>query len=763
MPTIVAALVKVAVTVWPSIMAATGYSVAAAATFGAAVVLSGVAALNYGLRKIMAQDFAVSQGDGARDVTTRSTIAPQTIVYGQALVSGPVFWIGVAGTNNRDLYTGIALAGHECMNICDVYFDDEQIEDDDIGTPGGTAVGGNVTGGTFAPIGGVTIAKINKHLGTATQDVDADLEDAFSEIDNTWDGKGICYVVTKLTLTDDAQEFWDKRGAPTNVRCSVKGKKCYDPRLEVAAGGTAGASPTNGSYIAYTTNPSVIVCDYLRDTTYGLGILPAKIDWTSVITAATACDASVDVPGGTESRFTCNGCLYMTETHRANVDRLLSSMNGTIIYAAGLYYINAGIYEAPALTLNEDNLIGSIGLKTSFERDDRFNQVGGVFVDPDSNFKLSEFHTVTDASAVTRDNDETLLREITLPFTNTNYMAQRIAYKLTQQTDLQKTLTFPCNMAGLNIKPGDRVSVTLDELNWSSKVFRVIAWAFSDAGDAVGVNLTLREDDSTKYADMASSDYSTVTADGTITAGFPGVSAPSALTATAVVEGIELNWVNPTNMEQFNAIAIYASESSAWSGAVEIGRGMMTSFVQNQSTKEDDIEAGDTRYYWVRALRYGTGTDAGAVSDRFPDSDTSSITATARSSYSATTASGTATAGGTATATITRYDPGQTSVTVDWQISGGDGTSSNPFPTVLTIKRNTGGSAVTVKTYGGISGDYTEAAGPDPNIAFGNFNANFVDTDTTELGSRTYNLTSSTNSAYAYTEALEIEVTQTRG
>lgn len=759
MSLIVAALVKVATTVWPSIMAATGYSVAAAATFGAAVVLSGVAAMNYGMRKIMAQDFAMSQGDAGRDVTTRSTISPQTIVYGQALVSGPVFWIGVAGTNNRDLYTGIALAGHECMNICDVYFDDEQIEDDDIN--GGAAAGGNVTAGTFAPIEGVTIAKINKHLGTSTQTVDSDLDAAFTEIDSTWRGRGICYVVTKLTLTADAQEFWDKHGAPTNVRCSVKGKKCYDPRLEVAAGGTAGASPTNGSYIAYTTNPSVIVCDYLRDTTYGLGILPAKIDWTSVITAATACDTSVDVPGGVEKRFTCNGVLYMTETHRVNLDRLLSSMNGWIVYAAGLYYVNAGIYTAPALTLNEDNLIGPIGLKTSFERDDRFNQVGGVFVNPDANFKLTDFHTVTDSAAVTRDNDETLLREITLPFTNTNYMAQRIAYKLTQQTDLQKTLTFPCNMAGLNIKPGDRVSVTLAELGWTSKIFRVIAWAFSDAGDQVGVNLTLREDDSTKYADMAEGDYSTVTPDGTITAGFPGVDAPSALTATAVIEGIELDWTNPTNMEQFNAVAIYASETNAWGHAsrVEIGRGMMTSFVHNQSTAADPIEAGDSRYYWVRALRYGTGTDTGAVSDRFPDSDTSTITATARSGYSTTTATGSATAGGTASATITRYDPGQTSITVDWQISGGSGTATNPFPSTLTIKRGT----TTVKTYANIAGDYTVGSGGDPNIAFGNFNANFVDTDTTELGSRTYNLTSSTSSAYAYTEALEIEVTQTQG
>ena len=759
MSLIVAALVKVATTVWPSIMAATGYSVAAAATFGAAVVLSGVAAMTYGLRKIMAQDFAMQQGDGARDVTTRSTIAPQTIVYGQALVSGPVFWIGVAGTNNRDLYTGIALAGHECMNICDVYFDDEQIEDDDINS--GAAAGGNVTDGTFGPIESVTIVKINKHLGTATQAVDADLDAAFTEIDSTWRGRGICYVVTKLTLTDDAQEFWDKRGAPTNVRCSVKGKKCYDPRLEVAGGGTAGASPTNSAYIAYTSNPSIIVCEYLRNTTYGLGILPAKIDWTSVITAATACDTSVDVPAGTESRFTCNGVLYMTETHRVNLDRLLSSMNGWIVYAAGVYYVNAGIYTAPALTLNEDNLIGPIGLKTSFERDDRFNQVGGVFVDPASNFKLSDFHTVTDAAAVTRDNSETLLREISLPFTHSNYMAQRIAYKLTQQTDLQKTLTFPCNMAGLNIKPGDRVSVTLAELSWTSKVFRVIAWAFSDAGDQVGVNLTLREDDSTKYADMASGDYSTVTADGTITAGFPGVSGPSALTATAVVEGIELNWTNPTNMEQFNAVAIYASETNAWGHAslVEIGRGMMTSFVQNQSTAADPITAGDTRYYWVRALRYGTGTDTGAISDRFPDSDTSSITATARSAFSTTTVTDSATGTDTASATVTRYDPGQTSITVEWQISGGGTSHTTPFPATLTIKRGT----TTVKTYANISGDFEEGPGVDPNIAFGNFNANFVDTDTTELGSRTYNLTNSITGSSVYTRSYSIEVTQTRG
>ena len=131
---------------------------------GATVVLAGVAALNYGIRKIGAIDVNFQEPDATRDLTVRSTVAAMKIVYGEAVVSGPVAFAGVAGTNNRDLWTVVALAGHEVSAITDVYFDDVKIVNADIN--GGAAGGGDVGGtGTYRKVwvGSTltTIVKIN--------------------------------------------------------------------------------------------------------------------------------------------------------------------------------------------------------------------------------------------------------------------------------------------------------------------------------------------------------------------------------------------------------------------------------------------------------------------------------------------------------------------------------------------------------------------------------------------------------------------------
>ena len=90
-------------------------------------------------------------------------------------------------------------------------------------------------------------------------------------------------------------------------------------------------------------------------------------------------------------------------------------------------------------------------------------------------------------------------------------MAQRLSNKLIQLSDQQKVVSFPANLSALRITAGDRVQVSVEELNWSNKVFQCAGWTFSEDG---GVNLTLREDSSTSYADPAVNEYSTVTATG---------------------------------------------------------------------------------------------------------------------------------------------------------------------------------------------------------------------------------------------------------
>jgi predicted nucleic acid-binding Zn-ribbon protein len=552
----------------------------------------------------------------------RGTVEPQKLIYGQALVSGPITFVAVAGTDNNDLYHQIALAGHECESITDIHFDNEVIPTSAINS--GAAGGGAVTTGTFGPLNGTTICKINKHLGTSTQAADADLVATFTNYTSAHQGKGIANIVTKWTLTDESQEVWDKK-KPSDIKALVKGKNdIYDPRLDTSAG----ANPSNSSYQGWSDNPALCIANYLTDTKFGLGVATSKIDWAAVVTAANACDVSVAIPTSTtEKRFTANGVLFGTDSHRNNIDKLLSAMNGDLIYTSGKYVIHAGVYAAPTESLDEDDLTGAIAVKTSVERSARFNKVTGTYISPSENHKTVEFPAVQLTAALNRDNGETLTKNVNLPFTNSSYMAQRLANKMVQLSDQQKVITFPANFRGLRVAVGDRVSVTVSELNYSAKVFRCVSWSFSDTADG-GVNLTLVEDDSSSYADPTESAYSTVSASGVLTQGFPGVPDPQNLTATAGLKNIELNWSNPTQTSKFNEIAVYASPNSSWASKVEIGRVRGTQFIHDASNAADPISPGDTRYYWIRALAYGAGSGAGVESDRNPDNDTSNVSAT---------------------------------------------------------------------------------------------------------------------------------------
>ncbi len=608
---------KVVLTYLGASSVATGVAIAA----GTLIVAAGVYTASAALKSLL-PDLSMPQADTdkTRQQTVRGTVEPQKVVYGQALVSGPIFFVGVSGDENRDLYHGIALTGHEVEAITDIYFDSEIISNSQI-------TNNAVTSGTFGPKDSETICMIEKKLGTDTQASSSLLTNTFTPWTSAHQGKGVSYIVTKWTLNDGSQEVWD-RLKPQNIKALVKGKKdIYDPRLDVAAGNAAGDNPTNAAYQAWTDNPALCTANFLMDAKFGLGVPASKIDWADVVTAADACDVSVVIPNsGTQNRFTANGVIFATDSYRASLNKLLSSMNGSIFYSNGNYRIKAGVYEAPSLSLDEDDLTGPITVKTSVERGERFNTVRPIIIDPAQNHKTSEVPQVQLTSAVSRDNDEVITRDVQLSFTNSSFMAQRIAHKQIQMSDQQKVINFPANLSALNIDIGDRVSVTVAELNYSNKVFRCVNWAFADTQDGA-VNLTLVEDDAGSYADPTAGEYSTTTADGTITQGFRGVPDPQNLSATAGLKNIELNWTNPVNTSKFKEIVVYASPNSQWSSKVEIGRTLGTQFFHDASTAADPIAAGDERYYWVRAVAYGTGSGSFVESDRNPDNDTSTINA----------------------------------------------------------------------------------------------------------------------------------------
>jgi len=607
-----------------------GVGSAAAGTIALAAATAVVVGGSIAAARALLPDMSMPQvdTDRSRQQTVRGTIEPQKLVYGEALVSGPIFFVGVAGTDNNTLYHAVALTGHEVDDITDIHFDNEVITDAQINQLA------QVTGGEFGPTSEAPseyICLIERKTGSSTQVSSSLLTSTFNDWTSSHRARGISYVVTQWKLTDSSQEVWD-RLKPNNIKALVKGKKdIYDPRLDVAAGNTAGDNPTLGVYQQWTDNPALCVANYLTDTRFGLSIPASKIDWAAVVTAADACDVTVTVPNsGTEKRFTANGVLFAGDTHRTNINKLLSAMNGSLVYSNGIYTIRAGIYEAPTESLDEDDLAGAVTVKTSVERGDRFNTVRPIFIDPSQRHKSVEAPEVQLTSAVSRDNGEVLTRDIQLPFTNSSFMAQRIAHKQIQLSDQQKVITFPANLTGLRVDVGDRVQVTIEELNYSNKVFRCAGWSFSDTQDGV-VNLTLLEDDSGSYADPTAGEYSTISASGVITQGFRGVPDPQNLSATAGLKHIELNWTNPSNPKLFETIAIYASADSSWSNAQLIGETRGTQFFHDGANPIDPVSVGDTRYYWIRAFAYAGDKNTSStfiVSDRNPDNDTSNIVQT---------------------------------------------------------------------------------------------------------------------------------------
>jgi len=600
------------------IIVATGVSGATAATIMTVAAVADIALVASSQKKQEA-DARKAAAAAPRDAMVRSAIEPSKIVYGRARVSGPVVYTNTKptpGTNdNNTLWTVVSLASHECDDIEAIYLDGDKIPSSIIDWAGT----GGVTSGTYGPISGNEVTNFYRRLGSDTQSHVSELASAFSDWTSSHVGKGTCYIVSAFELgTRTGEGVWSN-GAPQNIRAVVKGKKVYDPRLDSTNGGSGLHRLADPSTWEWSDNPALCLADYLFDADLGMGaegVAYADIDWAMVATAADQCDATVTVPsGGSTKRFTCNGVLDTGTAYADNIRNLLSSMAGTLTWSGGKYRIRAAAYEAPTYTFTENDIVGDVQVQPERPRAQRFNTVRGTFVDPSADYAATQFLRVQDSDYLsTRDDGQELTTSIALPMTNDQYMAQRLAWRSLRLNNQQTTAVVPLNWKALKVGVGDRINLTVSELSWSSKVFVVDAWSFDPEK---GFMLTVREDSASAYTDPALGDYSTRTAAGTIVFNDPAVPSPSGLTATSEKEGILLEWEAPSMPSMYDEVVIYASPDSDWANAVEVGRVRGTRF-------RHELTRGTTRYYWALSEDVD-----GRESIRDPDSDSSSITATA--------------------------------------------------------------------------------------------------------------------------------------
>lgn len=412
------------------------------------------AILGYALNSLTSRPTAVSRGYKT-NVNQVGAALPHQVIYGETVVGGAVFYqtLTSSGSTNDRLHRCIAFAGHEIDSYQAIYLNGQEVTLDG---------SGNVTAPTE-----FTNVRIKQHLGSPTQTADSTLVSEVTEWTNAHSAKGIAYLYVRF---EDASEF--QTGIPT-VSARIRGKKILDTRT---------------STTAWSDNPAMIIRDYLTSD-YGLKEDSTAINDTLFEAAADVCDGIVS----SAKRYTCNGAFTLEAGPEEIIRSLLSSMGGVFWNYGGQWAVLAAEYNAPTITLTEDDLRGPLEVATRHSRRDNFNKVRGQYKGEETDWQPDDYSPVAGPTYLEEDNNIETSTELNLLFTDTEVMARRIAKTFLRRNRKQITVAGSFGLNALKLKVGDNVYLTVSEMGWSSKVFEVVDWRLGINEQDIQVNMILRE------------------------------------------------------------------------------------------------------------------------------------------------------------------------------------------------------------------------------------------------------------------------------
>ena len=540
------ALVVAAVATGVGVGAAVGAVTGIASTVSFASVFVTSAVLG-GLSMALAKKPSTSASMQARMITTRQAIAPWRVIYGQCRVGGAITFIW---TDGHWLYMIVTLAGHVCEEIGDIYFNDELVPIDP-GTAGAT--------GKYAGY-----AWVRKSTGDEVG-IPSWCSWLSGVTGNVWTTDHRQTGRTKIIISLSKSTDIFPSGIP-NITAVVKGCKVYDPRTTLTAWSANAALCVNdfltnsafgfGADYATEVDATALtaaanICDqnvtlavgtgtgYVTSGTYSIGAVAITLtggsgtiiagdeitfaDDTNVyfvaapltagvvtlarglVTAISTSKAATIVSPTSEKRYTVNGTFTVDQQPKDTLANLVAQMAGKVVSAGDQWYIFAGAYEAPTLTLTESDLSGQISVQSLVARRDSCNGVKGVFVDPNNAWQACDFPPVASTTYMTQDGGQRIWKDIDLTaFCISGTQAQRLAKIELLRTRQGLTVSMTCKLTAYAAMTGHTVAVTSEKFGWTAKAFDVVSSSFAiladNAGGAtLGVQLGLRETASAIY------------------------------------------------------------------------------------------------------------------------------------------------------------------------------------------------------------------------------------------------------------------------
>lgn len=451
------------------------------------------------------------------------------IVYGKVRLGGmETIPATLSGEYDENLHKVLTIAGHEIDSYTAAHFDTTPINNSFIGPMAFTSSDGQVTGDQFSGH-----AWIRRYRGTSTDSADRILCDVSSARFGLSRAPGIAKAA--ITLKYNADVY---KSIPT-VTFTIQGKRCYDARLD----SSPGADPTNPAYSVWTQNAALCLTDYLM-ATYGGEYSADDIDWTTVVTAANACDATVNIPGSTtQPRYTCNGVLMATEEFTRNVRALVDCMLGRVIFRDGKWRIYAGSWQTPTFTIQKSDWISGLSIRFEQGRKKRFNRMRCWFVDAARDWQRVECMPRSNSTYRTADGGETIDAETEQLLCTNEYETQRKTEFLLRQSRNQITVTGRLPPRFQDVALWDTGTIVFDHLGWSSKTFRCTGMDLHADGSMDGVFL---EEQSGDWTDLDAAEYNTQSTTPLPGSNVTRPSEPQGFSAVSQVNGtILFSWTRP--------------------------------------------------------------------------------------------------------------------------------------------------------------------------------------------------------------------------
>lgn len=422
----------------------------------------------------------VNQAPYARNVLTpasQSRVDDGTITLPSDYVAGTAIatWTTGSGQDTQQGIASVSVAGLTATIT---------------GAPGGSTVHLAYTRDV-----GSRYVRIRPYLGTATQNIGADLAAEYpGKITSTDKAAGVAMAVMDLVYEPDVFP----QGRP-NLTAVFRGAKVYDPRLDSTVAGGSGAHRINDATTwAWSRNPALIAYDWARYR-WGMNVPADEINQADVIAAANACDISTAFtlrksPSVTEvvslPRFQCDLVTPTTANPEDVMDRIVACMGGRWAWAGGVLRMRAAVLNSTAATVDDSWLVEGVDdsgqadgeaiiqAAQSITREQRYNRISGSCIDPDKRYQMLPYPAVEDAVLIAAKGE----REAEVDFEGVSHIAhaQHLASLIIRQAQAGQKVEMRVGLKGLGLELLDVFSLTYNERHGiNAKTYEVVGWKFS--------------------------------------------------------------------------------------------------------------------------------------------------------------------------------------------------------------------------------------------------------------------------------------------